>query len=152
MIFCLLFYGSYFSAALTLYFCCSKCKTFHSKFYIKLKNRVSSMAEKLFFYTVEQEFMHACIHASTHKMHLSLLVVLDGVHSQKKVGKWNVSSRGGLRFETISSQRWEDARGGSQEGFVFMEACADSGGDRGQLCDFVGSERRIRWRAVRRRH
>lgn len=32
-----------------------------------------------------QDLMHACIHASTAKMHLSLLVVLNGLHSQKKV-------------------------------------------------------------------
>lgn len=28
--------------------------------------------------------MHACIHASTPKMHQNILVVLDGLHSQKK--------------------------------------------------------------------
>lgn len=31
--------------------------------------------------------MHACIHASTLKMHQNILIVLDGLHSQKKVGK-----------------------------------------------------------------
>lgn len=29
--------------------------------------------------------MHACIHASTPKMHQNILVVLEGLHSQKKV-------------------------------------------------------------------
>lgn len=61
---------------------------FDSKFYIKLKRL--ERVEKCFSLPailVEQELMHACIHASTHKMHLSLLVVLDGVHSQKKVWK-----------------------------------------------------------------
>ncbi|CAM9531234.1 unnamed protein product [Ectocarpus fasciculatus] len=32
-----------------------------------------------------QDLMHACIHASTPKMHQNILVVLDGLHSQKKV-------------------------------------------------------------------
>ena len=29
--------------------------------------------------------MHACIHASTPKMHQNIRIVLDGLHSQKKV-------------------------------------------------------------------
>lgn len=29
--------------------------------------------------------MHACIHASTPKMHQNILIVLEGLHSQKKV-------------------------------------------------------------------
>ncbi|CAM9656902.1 unnamed protein product, partial [Ectocarpus sp. 13 AM-2016] len=32
-----------------------------------------------------QDLMHACIHASTPKMHQNILVVLEGLHSQKKV-------------------------------------------------------------------
>lgn len=31
-----------------------------------------------------QDLMHACIHASTPKMHHNILLVLDGLHSQKK--------------------------------------------------------------------
>lgn len=60
----------------------------HTQVYFKVwrgaeAGKKTTYLEKVEMYCL-QDLMHACIHASTPKMHANLLTVLDGLHSQKK--------------------------------------------------------------------
>ena len=61
--------------------------------------------------------MHACIHAATPKMHLNLLAVLGGLHSQKKArtGEKPPGGEGGIGVKGVGGGEWRGGYGRAGE-------------------------------------
>ncbi|CAM9691545.1 unnamed protein product, partial [Sphacelaria rigidula] len=61
----------------------------YGEIYFKVWRGVDAEKQSTYLEKIEmhclQDLMHACIHAATPRMHSNLLIVLDGLHAQKKV-------------------------------------------------------------------